>query len=153
MKGKVRIAQEADNAPRPRVATIGDSLRASVCAPDAAGMRAAWEHIAAPSSPWKVVRMKNKVSRVRVAKWLNAGNAHARFFSARGAQFLAAARDLESDDAQQPPCLHANLLYAGEFGNIVIEVQFHLFSIMEIKKESHKLYEVVRAATMEALRI
>ena len=67
-------------------------------------------------------------------------------------QFLAAAQDLESDDAQQPPCLHANLLYAGEFGDIVIEVQLHLFSIIEIKKESHKLYEVVRAATMEALR-
>jgi len=59
---------------------------------------------------------------------------------------------LSSDDAQQPPCLHANLLFEGELGSIVVEVQVHLFSIMEVKKESHKLYEVVRAKKMEALR-
>ena len=61
MKAKVRLAQEIGEAPRPRVATIGDALRASVCASSAAGMRTAWEHFVAPSAPWKVVRMKNKV--------------------------------------------------------------------------------------------
>ena len=60
MKAKVRAAQERGEAPRPRVCTIGDSLRASVCAADAAGMRSAWEHLAAGSTPWKVVRLKNK---------------------------------------------------------------------------------------------
>ena len=28
----------------------------------------------------------------------------------------------------------------------------HLFQIMEVKKESHKLYEVERALSMDALR-
>ena len=61
MKAKVQAAQERGEAPRPRVSTIGDSLRASVCATDAAGMRSAWEHLAAASNTgWKVVRMKNK---------------------------------------------------------------------------------------------
>ena len=68
MKAKVRSAHKSDKAPRPRVGTIGDSLRASVCATDAAGMRSAWEHLSASSAPWAVVRLKNKV---RVPSFLN----------------------------------------------------------------------------------
>ena len=66
---------------------------------------------------------------------------------------MDAAEGLDSDDAQQPPCLHANFLYqSADLGSIVIEVQVHLFSIMEVKKESHKLYVVERALSMDALR-
>ena len=57
-----------------------------------------------------------------------------------------------NDNAQQPPCLHANLVFEGELGSILVEVQVHLFSIMEVKKESHKLYEVERAGSIHALR-
>ena len=39
-------------------------------------------------------------------------------------QFLEATSDLNNDAAQQPPCLHANLLFQdGDFGSIVVEVQ------------------------------
>ena len=57
------------------------------------------------------------------------------------------------DEAQQePPCLHANLLFEGTLGHIVVEVQVHMLSILEVKKDSHKLYEVERAGSMMALR-
>ena len=68
-------------------------------------------------------------------------------------QFLNAASDLESDDAQQPPCLHANLLFGGDpLGTIVVEVQVHLSSIIGVKRQSHKLYQVTRAESMDELR-
>ena len=41
----------------------------------------------------------------------------------RAPQFLEAAADLANDDAQQPPCLHANLIFPGPLGNIVVEIQ------------------------------
>ena len=66
-------------------------------------------------------------------------------------QFLDAARRLGGSDAQQPPCLHLNMVFEGGLGSIVVEVQIHLFSIMEVKKESHQLYEVERASSMQAL--
>ena len=67
-------------------------------------------------------------------------------------QFSEAVHELEGDTALQPPCLHANLVFPnGEFGEIVVEVQLHLFDIMKVKKESHKLYEVERAANMATL--
>ena len=65
---------------------------------------------------------------------------------------MDAANNVTSDDAQQPPCLHANLVFEGELGAIVVEVQVHLFGILEVKKESHKLYEVERAGSMQSLR-
>lgn len=61
MKVKVKEAHEADIETRPRICTIGDSLRASICASDAAGMQIAWEHLSSGAAPWQVVRLKNKV--------------------------------------------------------------------------------------------
>ena len=43
------------------------------------------------------------------------------------------------------------MVFEGGLGSIVVEVQIHLFSIMEVKKESHQLYEVERASSMQAL--
>ena len=166
MKAKVVAAQKSGKASRPCVSTIGDSLRASVCATNAAGMRSAWEHLAAPSAPWTVVRLKNKarvllrhsMNLARISAAAAAGkhdtDTHSRLPRSLSLppQFSDAALNLVNDNAQQPPCLHANLVFEGELGSILVEVQVHLFSIMEVKKESHKLYEVERAGSIHALR-
>ena len=147
MSAKVTDAQDAAAAGKksakgtawPFTATLGDVLRASVTAPDAAGVRAAWEGIKA-SDRWQVVRLKNK--------------------------FRQAAGSLVQDGEQQYtdalkagekrsvfPNLHVNLLFqAGDgFAPLVAEVQIRLRSVLPLTLSSHKLYEVVRAESIAAL--
>ena len=59
---KQRAAKGASKETWPFTATIGDALRASVTAPDAAGIRRAWECIR-QSNKWTVIRLKNKFAK------------------------------------------------------------------------------------------
>ena len=118
----------AKGAAWPRSATIGDSLRASIVATDAAGLRAAWEAVKT-STHWRVVRMKNK--------------------------FRAAAAEVEGESSGKgglsSPNLHVNVVF-GEGRTdgkppILAEIQIHLQPVVDLKKDSHKLYQVTRADT------
>ena len=115
----------AKGAAWPRSATIGDSLRASIVATDAAGLRAAWEAVKT-STHWRVVRMKNK--------------------------FRAAAAEVEGASSGKgglsSPNLHVNVVFGEDTDMPVLaEIQIHLQSVVDLKKSSHKLYQVTRADT------
>ena len=102
----------------PRTATIGDSLRASIVASDAAGLRSAWEHVR-DSKMWRVIRMKNKFR----------------------------------DERLTSPNLHVNVLFsASSAAPIVAEVQIHYVPVIELKKSSHKLYQITRADSAREAR-
>ena len=51
------------------------------------------------------------------------------------------------------PNLHLNLVYEASDGTrIVVEIQIYLEQILEMKKDSHKLYRIVRAGSVDELR-
>ena len=51
------------------------------------------------------------------------------------------------------PNLHINVLYENEHGDrIVVEIQIFFEQILEMKKDSHMLYEIVRAGSVDQLR-
>ena len=117
----------AKGAAWPRSATIGDSLRASIVATDATGLRAAWEAVR-DSTQWRVVRMKNK--------------------------FRAAATEIEGESTEEgakalaSPNLHVNVVFGeGTDMPVLAEIQIHLQPVVDLKKDSHKLYQVTRADT------
>ena len=115
---KIVEAEAKGVASWPRTATIGDSLRASIVASDAAGLRSAWEHVR-DSKSWRVIRMKNKF------------------------------RDAELTS----PNLHVNVLFGeGTASPIVAELQIHYVPVIELKKSSHKLYQITRADSAREAR-
>ena len=133
-----RMAVKVDEAAAegvawPRIASIGDSLRASIVASDASGLRAAWEHVL-KSPHWRVVRMKNK-------------------FRAAAEEVVGGGRSDAEVDGLASPNLHANVLF-GEGGEnpIVAEIQIHYLPVIDLKKSSHKLYQVARAETANDAR-
>ena len=120
----------AEGAAWPRTATIGDSLRASIVSADAEGLLTAWDKVCT-SKQWRVVRLKNK--------------------------FLEATEEMagrgSGNNALASPNLHVNVIF-GEDGPmpIVAEIQIHYQPVIELKKCSHKLYQVTRANAAEDAR-
>jgi hypothetical protein len=131
----------ADSGAWPFAANIGDALRASVIAPDAAGIRRAWECIR-DSDAWTVVRLNNKFLRA-AAQLKRVGPAGAR----------RCAPDLKDGISEtQFPNLHINVLFQAEgCAPIVAEIQVHHAQVLALAKSGHKLYEVTRAPSIDAL--
>ena len=74
------------------------------------------------------------------------------------AQFKDAFDEISAEEAlgTLSPNLHVNVLFMHAVENmevcIVAEVQIYVDAILQIKRESHKIYNVTRAANIEALR-
>ena len=149
MTAKVKDAQ-ADAAANksvdvwPFTATIGDALRASVTAPDAAGIRRAWNCIR-DSEAWTVIRLKNKF-RTATGRLARTRRNTLRRTSEYGVE-------LKDGQRTEFPNLHANVLFrAGAgFAPIVAEIQVHHAGVLAVSKQDHKLYEVIRAKPIAAL--
>jgi hypothetical protein len=110
----------------PFTATVGDVLRASVSAVDAAGVRRAWECLER-SEALQVFKLKNK--------------------------FRKAAAEIDDPDSTRTtfPNLHANVLFrAPGCAPIVAEVQVHHEGVLGVAKQDHKLYFVARTSTFGA---
>ena len=144
MSAKVTDAQDAAAAGKakgtawPFTATLGDVLRASVTAPDAAGVRAAWEGIRA-SDRWTVVRLKNKFRQATRELDQNRDG-------------VISQEEIEAGGKFTFPNLHVNLLFQADgCAPVVAEVQVRLRSVLPLTLSSHKLYEVVRAESIAAL--
>jgi ABC-type branched-subunit amino acid transport system substrate-binding protein len=128
MAAKVRSYQESHEGHWPYVANIGDALRASVTAQDAAGLRAAWECIA---GSFEVFKLKNKfaVARSRLARDEDGNLFH------------------PDNTPRVFPNLHLNVLFRAEgCAPMIAEIQLHLHDVLALAKQDHKLYEVKRAA-------
>ena len=142
MTAKVKAAQDdAANPDKksedvwPFTATIGDVLRASVTASDAAGIRRAWDCI---HENMRVIRLKNKF-REAASRLLKDGSG-------------AFTTDLRDDQKNMFPNLHINVLFQADgCAPIVAEVQVHHERVLAVAKQDHKLYEVVRAESIAAL--
>jgi len=139
MTAKVEEAQgKADKSGDvwPFTATIGDALRASVTAPDAAGIRRAWDCI---RENMHVIRLKNKF-RTAASRLERSDDG-------------AVTSELKAKERTEFPNLHINVLFrAGDgFAPIVAEVQIHHERVLAVSKQDHKLYEVVRAKSMAAV--
>ena len=121
----------------PYISNIGDALRASVTAPNAAALRQAWESIRANTTLGPVFLLKNK--------------------------FRQAADELVFDDKRGKwvlpdggrrifPNLHLNVLFQADgCAPLVSEVQIHLRDVLALNKQDHKLYEVKRASSIHDL--
>ena len=110
-------------------------------ATDAAGIRRAWECIR-DSDAWTVVRLNNKFLRA-AAQLKRVGPAGAR----------RCAPDLKDGISEtQFPNLHINVLFQAEgCAPIVAEIQVHHAKVLALAKSGHKLYEVTRAPSIDAL--
>ena len=112
----------------PFTATVGDVLRASVSAVDAAGVRRAWACLER-SEALQVFKLKNKFR--KAAAEIDDPRQHA-------------------DDVPEPN-LHANVLFrAPGCAPIVAEVQVHHEGVLGVAKQDHKLYFVARTSTFGA---
>ena len=122
----------------PVAARLGDGLRASIAAADAAGVRAAWEALLA-SPAFELVRLKNKF-RTAAAEQLDRD----------GDQRIDAAElEAAAGAALTFPNLHANLLFqAPGCAPLVVEVQIQHAEVLHLAHQDHKLFEVIRAETM-----
>ena len=107
----------------PVSATVGDALRCSVTAATMSGVKNVWERLKLHSD---VIRMKNKFR-----ESLELGE------TTRNYTF---------------PNLHVNILHQSpNCAPMVCEVQIHLSAVLEGAKQDHRLYEIVRAAAVDAL--
>ena len=144
MRDKVKKSQ--DDAAKgkgsdvwPFTATIGDALRASVIAEDAAGVRRAWECIR-DSDLITVIKLKNKFRTAASNLQKSATNE---------AVYTA---DLKEGKRTEFPNLHINVLFQAEgCAPIVAEIQIHHKKVKKVNDQDHKLYEVIRAETINAL--
>ena len=168
-----RAAKSEGGAVWPFTATIGDALRASVKAPDAAGIRRAWEAIR-DNDAWTVIRLKNKF-RVSASRLKRTGSDNV-FSSELQEMFVKTARrmnrpgirsvisdfkdqhtdhytnELQEGEKQEYPNLHVNVLFQAEgCAPIVAEIQVHHAGVLTVSKQDHKLYEVTRAKSIAAL--
>ena len=131
-----RAAKNKGSDVWPFTATIGDVLRASVTAPDSAGIRQAWECICEKMAVFKL-KNKFRVAASRLAKDESTG---------------AFTATLQADKKNMFPNLHINMLFQAEgCAPIVAEVQVHHERVLEMLKQDHKLYEVTRAKSMAAV--
>jgi hypothetical protein len=124
----------------PFTGKIGDVLRASICARDARGIRSALECI--DKSPLlKVIRLKNKFK------------AAASIVDKDGSGFVTEA-ELQTANKNKMDVfanLHINVLFQAEgCAPLVAEIQIHDNKLLSISKQSHKLYEIIRAKSMLA---
>ena len=120
----------------PFTATIGDALRASVTAPDAAGIRRAWDCL---RENLDVIRLKNKFR--QAARELD-----------QNRDGVISQQEIEAGGKFTFPNLHVNVLFQADgCAPLVAEVQVRLRSVLPLTLSSHKLYEVVRAESIAAL--
>ena len=117
----VRKHKAAARGAWPFTATIGDALRASVVAPDAAGVQAAF-HALNASDEWKVFRVSNGF-KFSIGSWVP-----------------------KDDGKMAPPCLTLNVLFeAANTAPIVAEITVHDARVLSIARQDRKMHRVVHA--------